>query len=478
MPHSLKTLLIMAPCRRLQFNLSDMFPVPRLGLGYLSAALKASGYTSTAIYDIIAERAWVPEILARMEAEGPPDLLGISVTLLSLREAFAIAQAVKQKHPDVNVVVGGPGVGFSAETLLAYAPAVDFFVRGEGEAAMVALARFLDEGDGTLEDIPNLIFRGPDGPTENPKGPWRDLNDGIAQDYAAQPLKKMRLHPPMGAFGPGTMMETTRGCSFPCEFCCLSMPVRYRDPSNVVAEVSALVAQYGYSEIHFIDPTFTLNKQRTLAIVRALEPLGIRWSCKTRVDRVDAELAAAMAKSGCYLIAFGVESGDDTILSRLDKKAEADQAIETFALCRRHKIRTTAYLLVGNPGETDQTVEANIRWVRRLAPDYVLYDVLQADPSNPLTRAMIADGLFQDEDLERYYLSDDPSHLQNITVVGHPVEQTQAWLKKCSSAFYARPGYVIEKIRDLRSLQDVYNLGVGGFTLARDAIGLGRLWQT
>ena len=489
------TLLIMAPCRRLQFNLSDLYPVPRLGLGYLSATLKANGYPRTQIRDLIALREWIPGLLAHLEEVGPPDLLGLSVTLLSLREAFDLARAVKGRFPAVKVVVGGPGVGFSAKTLLSYGESVDFFVRGEGEAAMLALVRALDaraEGDGAgqgdeaspgalrdaLAGVPGLLWRDGGDARENPRGPFRELDDGIFQDYAAQPLGSYRLHPPMGVFGPATMMETARGCSFPCEFCCLSMPVRTRGVESVLREVSQLTARYGYREIHFVDPTFTLNRERALQLCEALTPLGIRWSCKTRVDRIDEALAVAMARSGCYLIAFGVESGDDAILSQLGKRADADQALDAFEICRRHRIRTTAYLLVGNPGETDETVEANVAWVRRLRPDYVLYDVLQADPLNPMTRDAIAAGLFSEADLERYYLSEDPTRLSEVTVVGHPVPTTQRWLKRCSAAFYARPGYVLDKIRDLRSLQDVKNLGVGGFALLRDAAGVGRLWQT
>lgn len=477
MTSALSTLLIMSPCRRLQFNLSDLFPVPRLGLGYLAAALREAGFPRTAVRDIIAERAWIPELLAHLEREGPPDLLGLSVTLLSLREAFEIARGVKGRFPQVQVVVGGPGVGFSAQALLRYGEAVDFFVRGEGEAAMVGLARALS-GGGALSDVPGLIWRDGGAPTENPRGPWRELGDGLRVDLSLQPHRRYRLHPPMGIHPPATMMETARGCSYPCEFCCLSMPVRTRPVADVIDEARQLRDQLGYREIHFVDPTFTLSRERALELARGLEPLGLAWSCKTRVDRMDDALAAAMARSGCYLIAFGVESGDDATLSRLGKRAAAQEAVETFALCRRHRIRTTAYLLVASPGDDDARIDDAIRFTRRLKPDYVLYDVLQADPLNPLTQAMIAEGAFTQGDLERYYLTDEPCRLHEITVAGHPVPQAQGWLKRASADFYVRPAYMAGRLRDLRSIQDLKNLGTGGAALMRDALGLGRLWQT
>ncbi|MFT4570924.1 MAG: anaerobic magnesium-protoporphyrin IX monomethyl ester cyclase [Hyphomicrobiaceae bacterium] len=468
---------LMAPCRRLQFNLSDLYPVPRLGIGYLAAYLKANGYKRVEVRDIIAEREWIPELIARFHANGAPDLLGISITILSLREAFEIATAVKAEFPKTRIAVGGPGVGFTPEALLRYGKDVDFFVRGEGEEPILQLVRQIESSSPDWHAAPNTIWRDSDGTAvQNPPGRYRDLNDGIMVDYDSMPMDRYQLHPPMGIYPPSTMIETTRGCTFPCEFCCLSMPARYMTPANVEALLRDLIERYGLREFHFIDPTFTLDRERALEIMERIGKLNIHWSCKTRVDRFDEEIAAAAAKSGCYLVAFGVESGDDLILDAIKKKAAAGDALETFERCRRYKIRTTAYLLVANPQETEQSIQRTIRYVRELKPDYVLYDILMADPINPLTRQKIKDGWITDDDLERYYLSDKPSRLAEVTVSGHTMDEARIWLKQSSSDFYVRPKYFYERIRDLRTLQDAVNLGAGGLTFAKDFFGIGRLW--
>jgi anaerobic magnesium-protoporphyrin IX monomethyl ester cyclase len=468
---------LMAPCRRLQFNLSDLYPVPRLGIGYLAAYLKAHGYRNVEVRDIIAEGEWIAELLARFRARGAPDLLGISVTILSLREAFEIATAVKAEFPRTKVVVGGPGVGFSPKALANYGRDVDFFVRGEGELPVLEIVRQLERTVPDWAAVPNLIWRHADrGPTENPSGRYRDLNDGIVVDYDALPMAKYKLHPPMGVYPPSTMVETARGCTFPCEFCCLSMPVRSMSPANVESLVRDLMGRYGLREFHFVDPTFTLNRDRGLEIIDRLEPLQIRWSCKTRIDLLDEDLARRAASSGCYLIAFGVESGDDSILRAIKKKAQSEQALETFRRCRRFRIRTTAYLLVANPEESDESIERTIRFTRRLDPDYVLYDILMADPINPLTRQKIDAGWISEDDLERYYLSDGYSKLADFTVAGHSMQLAREWLKRSSSDFYVRPKYFYQRIRDLRTIQDAKNLGAGGMAFAKDFFGMGRLW--
>jgi radical SAM superfamily enzyme YgiQ (UPF0313 family) len=348
---------------------------------------------------------------------------------------------------------------------------------GEGELPTLELVRQLERATPDWGAVPNLIWRDAQGAAvENPPGRFRDLSDGIVVDYDALPMTKYKLHPPMGIYPPSTMVETTRGCTFPCEFCCLSMPVRYMSPAKVESMLRDLMGRYGIREFHFVDPTFTLNRDRVLEIIDRIRHLDVRWSCKTRVDLFDEELARRAAASGCYLVAFGVESGDDSILGAIKKKAASEQAIETFRSCRRLRIRTTAYLLVANPDESEQSIDRTIRFARRLDPDYVLYDILMADPINPLTRQKIAEGWISSDDLERYYLSDEHSKLTDFTVAGHTMEQARNWLKKSSSDFYVRPKYFYQRVRDLRTIQDAKNLGAGGMAFAKDFFGLGRLW--
>lgn len=472
----MKIVLTMMPCRRLRFNISDLYPVPRLGIGYLSAYLKAHGYRDVSTPDIIAERWWIPELLREFARTGPPDVLGLSVTAISLREAFELATAVKAVYTQCRIVVGGPGVGFEAEALLRYGSDVDFFVRGEGEEPLLQLVRALETG-ADLSAVPALIWRKNAKPVENPPGAYRNLDDGIFCDYDAQPMDKYRLHPPMGAYPLATMMETTRGCTFPCEFCCLRAPARYRSVENVVAELKRLQNVYGIREVHFIDPTFSLYRKRTWELVEAVGALGLRWTCKTRVDMLDEELIEHFARNGCYYIAFGVESGDDTILGNIHKATAAETALHTFHTCRKHRIRTAAYMLVGSPGETIGSIRNTMAFVRKLQPDYVLYGIVHPDPANTMSQKALANKAFTKRDLEAYYLSDEPSYFQHTTVGGQTIRTAQRWLNMASWDFYGRPSYIKERVLDVRTTADVTNLFVGGITFVKDFAGVGRLWN-
>ena len=475
----MKIAMTMAPCWRLQFNLSDLYPVPRLGIAQIAATCQEHGH-ETALIDVIAER-WNPEQFGRWVIEQQPDVVGISVTILSIREAFELAKEAKKVSPGVRTIVGGPGIGgWSAEELFNYSHgSVDFFVRGEGEQSVLQLLEALETDNG-LNHVTGLLWKDEDDkPVENKQHTYLELDPLPAPDWSQLPMDQYRLHPPLGIYPYATMLETARGCSYPCNFCCLSRPVRTRSVEWIVEQLTELHDRYGVREVHFVDPTFTLDADRTLAICAAIRalPFPLQWSCKTRVDHMDEELAKAMAAAGCYNIAFGVESGADLVLDQMKKKAEVARTRETFAICRKYGIRTIAYCLVAGPAETTETVNQTRAFVRDIQADYVLYGIVDPDPSNALTRQAISKGRFTRKDLAEFYLGTGPSKLHKTTVTGVPVETAQHWLKSASKDFYLRPKYMWERVRDLRSLQDARNLMGGGAHFLRDLFDVSRHWR-
>lgn len=468
----------MAPCRRLQFNLSDMYPVPRLGVAQLVAALRAEGHTADFV-DVIAER-WQPERFGQRIAEREPDLVGVSATIMSMREAFELCRAARAARPSVVTVVGGPGVGgWTPEELFEYAGgSVDYFVRGEGERAMTTLVAALEEG-GALGDVPGLLWLDGSRPAENAAGHPLELESAPGPAWDVLPMDRYRLHPPMGVYPYATLLESARGCTYPCNFCCLAGPLRTRSVSWIDAQVRGLHERYGAREVHFVDPTFTLDRDRALAICDALGrlPFELHWSCKSRVDHIDDELASAMRRAGCYSIAFGVESGADRVLESMRKRAAVETTRHAFSACRRRGIRTIAYCLVAGPDETGETVEETVRFVREIRADYVLYGIVDPDPANSLTRRAIREGRFTADDLARFYLGEGSTPLHHTTVTGHPMTRAQRWLRQASTDFYLRPRYAWGRVRDLRSLQDARNLVSGGTGFVRDLLEITDHWR-
>jgi radical SAM superfamily enzyme YgiQ (UPF0313 family) len=238
-----------------------------------------------------------------------------------------------------------------------------------GDSKGVAGTARLDRGNLVVEPArpPLQLDAGP--PPAYDRLDWSGYRDGL-------------MGPSMG------VLETSRGCPFRCGFCLKTMyGPGYRTKSvDRVYREAALVKASGGRSVYFIDLEFTLDRRRTLDLCRALEPLALPWCCQTRVDQVDPEMLAAMAKAGCRLVHFGIESGAPEVLARTGKGITLAQARSAILRSRRSGIRTAAFFLFGLPGETETDRRRTIRAALDLDPDWASFHVAAPYPGTLLGR--------------------------------------------------------------------------------------------
>jgi radical SAM superfamily enzyme YgiQ (UPF0313 family) len=157
---------------------------------------------------------------------------------------------------------------------------------------------------------------------------------------------------------PAAHTITSRGCPFGCSFCATStmmgMRWRARSAGNVLDEIKQMVAE-GADTIWFYDDTFTMNKKRVEDICQGILDLGlnIHFTCSIRVDTVDYDLLALMRKAGCFMVFFGVESGNQETIDRVcGKRISLEQVRAVARWCDELSIRKNPGYIVGFPGET------------------------------------------------------------------------------------------------------------------------------
>ena len=231
------------------------------------------------------------------------------------------------------------------------------------------------------------------------------------------------------------ILETTRGCPFPCTFCMRDMyggrAYRTKRPEQVARDVEAALAA-GAESGYFIDLEFSLRRDFTLEVCRALQPFAARWSwcCQTRADSVDEELLAAMKAAGCALIHFGVETGSPELMRTIDKRITLEQIERGVALAKRAGIDTACFFMMGFPGETHADRETTLAFAKRLDPTYASFHVAAPYPGTPLH----ASGTWQ----EPYPES---------VLDGEPLRQLKRWERTVYRRYYLRPGYVASVFR-------------------------------
>jgi radical SAM superfamily enzyme YgiQ (UPF0313 family) len=350
-------------------------PIAPVGMEYVAEAAREAGL-APAVLDL----CWADDVPAAVEHHfiGRSDaLVGLSFRNLDdsfwpsargfLGELAEIVSAVRAAS-DAPIVLGGVGLSLSVERILDHVGA-DFAIRGDGEAALIQLARCLADG-GDLAGVPGLVWwegtairANAPAWSADPIGPVRrDLVD-IGRYFAA---------------GGQVGVETKRGCPRRCSYCADPLAkghcLRARAPGPVADEVERLLAM-GVDVLHWCDGEFNLPPDHALAVCNELIARGlggkVRWYAYLAVTPLDDELVSAMRRAGCAGIDFTGDAACDSILASLGHPHRKADLAEAVRLCRRHGIRCMVDLLLGVPGETPQTLAETLGFCKQIAPDGV-----------------------------------------------------------------------------------------------------------
>lgn len=298
-----------------------------------------------------------------------PDFLGITMLTPNYKAARNIARIAKAINSNIRVVVGGTHPTLDPEGTLAES-SFDYLVRGEGEFS------FLELADGRKEEeINGLSFMRNNRLVHNQDRPFIQNLDALPF-----PSRDSFLNDTEGLdFG---FVMTGRGCPFTCAYCVSPRfwhrTVRFRSVSNVIEEIEYLRAHHGSSLIHFVDDTFTLNKDRAKEICQQLidRRMGVEWVCDTRADCLDRELVALMKRAGCIRIKLGVESGCDKILESMRKGVTREIIRRAVGLVKEQEVPLTVYLMTGFPEETNKDLQQTIQFAKELKADYYSLSIL------------------------------------------------------------------------------------------------------
>lgn len=279
---------------------------------------------------------------ADVEARLPQgDLVVILSAAGLLEHDLKVAEIAKARSGGraITAVVDNFVAPLFPERLLGDFPYLDIALRGQPEAVIPELARHFP----MLDSVAGIAFRDGTAVRSTPQAPpLADLDRLPFMAYDLLPMERYTISylaaPRYEVKIPGTMLRTTRDCPYQCAFCVIgSSPWRGYDhhwrgmsPQRVVDEMEYVANTYGHRGFFFWDETYTLDRERAWAISEEIlrRRLRIIWRCLTRIDRVDRDLLRHMARSGCQMIEFGLESGDPQVRYYLNKRFSDDTAIQ------------------------------------------------------------------------------------------------------------------------------------------------------
>lgn len=381
--------LVLAPCWDVA--------APPLGLGYLSAYLRASAF-DTRVYDLNLaayleserkeiwqrQRHWIDpplfeEVLAAHQGfidhwaqhladEGAP-IVGLSVNAANRRFSIELARRLRARRPQTLLVWGGPGVYNIHELRIIPPEIVDYVVIGEGEETLLEITTaFRGRTRETRRmDIPGTAV--PDGGAYRfnpPRAEIEDLDDLPFPTYEGFPV---------GYYVAENAVPVlmSRGCPMRCSFCDTTLRFkrfRYRSAGNIMAEIAAHAGRRVIGTVAFHDALLNGSVKMLTELVELMQasPLSFRWTGNFVVNRrCTAELYRAMRRAGCTRLLYGIECGSDKVLRLMNKHYTAEQAANALRWGSEAGIENHVNFICGFPGETEDDFADTLRFVERNA---------------------------------------------------------------------------------------------------------------
>jgi len=454
-----KTYLIVPPTGlyiredRCQTPIKDLKTValrPPIDLMYAAASFERGG-CECRVTDFPAEDLdW--DDLERRLREMQPDFLVLSITTPSLEDDLKAAEVSKRVSPRTTVIAKGAHFNVLDIATLERHPGLDLVLRGEYEPACEALAagRPPTEIAGvTSRNASGAIHRSPD-------APFVENLDSLP--FPARHLVRNELYVRPDTGEPQTTLVTNRGCPFECTFCLASQVAgsknRYRSVANVIREIEECVQRFNIRNFLFRSDLFTQRREWVIELCRQIlaRRLPIQWVCNSRVDTLDPEMLDWMKRAGCWLIAFGVESGDDQALELMNKRTDSAKAREAIHMTRRAGLRSSVYMLLGFPWETEQTIRDNIAFFRELDADFVEVFYVYPFPATVLYDQAVREGLLSPGEIPREAYGEPamPSrHLSKAELAG--------WRRRAMRKLLVRPRYIARTLARCRSPRELFN---------------------
>jgi hopanoid biosynthesis associated radical SAM protein HpnJ len=357
-----------------------------------------------------------------------------------------LARAIKQANPKIKIAFVGPHVTVLPEKSLRDCPEIDFICRKEFDHSVVDYAK-----GKPLEEIPGVSFLKNGTVVHTPDAPQIEDLDALPHvtEIYKRDLDVTRYNVPF-LLHPFVSLYTTRGCPAQCTFCLWPQtlsghPWRKRSTDDVAAEMAKAKQLWpNVKEFFFDDDTFNIQKARTVELCAKLKPLGLTWSCTSRVT-TDFETLKAMKEAGCRLLIVGYESGDQQILKNIKKGATVERARQFTKDCHKLGLVIHGDFILGLPGETHETINNTIAFAKELDVETIQVSVAHAYPGTELYDYAVKNGFMVGDNKG---MVDEGGHqLAHIQYPGLPADDIMSAVHRFYDEYYFRPKAVFRILR-------------------------------
>lgn len=374
------------------------------GLGYIAGVLKKDGWDID-VFDIYANQWNREEAIKKLEVKSFDYVL---ITAMATQYSYIkwLAEKIKKINRDCRIIIGGPLATFSYEVVLKNT-SVDICVIGEGENTISDLMNRIDN----LKHINGIVFKDSQGITKTESRPLIKDIDALPSPpyelfrmdiYRTNKLyihnKSMRLYSNIER--PYVMaIISGRGCPFNCNFCSRTFKtIRIRSVESIIREIDFFKKVYGIRGINFVDELLFLKKDMINHLAEELGKRGMLWNGQARIDTIDCNMLPFYKKNGLVSIGYGIESGSDFILGKMNKGINVKEIEKVLRKTIDAGLHLKVQLIYGYPGESCETINDTVELFKRAKHPGRRFSILTPLPGSQVYDMAKEKGLIKSED--------------------------------------------------------------------------------
>ncbi len=373
---------------------------PPLELAILAALLRKNH--DVLLVDAVGEKLTEEQTFDLLKPFAP-DWMFAPVSTPTIDNDLKVLRRVKQTFPQIKTGIFGVHATYFARSL-AQSPVVDYAIMNDPEDAVFELVNGrIPKSVAYMDEDETVVVMPPESHVDLNRLPTPAWDLIKKENYILPIVRK-----------PYVLMETGRGCPYRCIFCVVpyfhGKKPRMKNIEKMVQELQDVRPMV--EDIFFHTDNFTFDPDYVKTFCKALiqSGLGFRWVCNSRVDTIDEEMVRLMRDAGCWLISFGIESGDQGILDGCKKGISVKQAKKAIQIVRENGVMASGHFIFGLPGETEKTAEKTIRFATTLPLNFAEFYIATPFPGSELyesvkdTLSLKWDSIGYDKDPYESYL--------------------------------------------------------------------------
>ncbi len=432
-------------------NKSD-FRKPPLDLMMISGYLRKEGFDNTLI-DFNASRRSIDDVKKDIK-EKKPDVVFFSTSTCTIYKDLLVAKVAKEINPEILTVSIGTHVMALPDDTFRESAYLDVIIySSEWEQVSLNIVKNISN----LENAKGIFFRKSRGEIikTGSQPSLQNLDDLGFPSH--DKLEKELYGDPTSKRFPKTMVMGQKACINNCSFCCQpaffgAPAVRKRSVEHFLEELK-WVNSLGFREVMFNDATLTADREWAMSLFEGMikNNVNLTWNCSTRAERVDDNILQLMKKAGCHTIALGMESVDPTVLRNIRKNINPERLKEAVSLIKKHGMDTIVFCVVGFPGETKESIEKTITFLKTLDTTFITLGIAVPTPGTDFYRYVEENNYLLTKDWSRY----DPMKKPVFSYPRLSADEIEYYSKYGLRQFYLRPKYIFNRLKSVRNISEL-----------------------